>query len=158
MSDDPKDLFRILYRSRCAIEGSDLAVEEQVERLLAQSKAGNAKNGVTGALMLTASTFVQALEGPAAALEETFERICRDLRHVDVQLLEFSQIPERAFGGWSMSRVTADGAVGALFTHLAPPEVNSASTSEAATRAVELMKTLVRLERPPFRDNEIEAA
>lgn len=146
MTHDPKDLFRILYRSRCALQGSDAAIETGIERILAQSQIANAKAGLTGALMFTASTFVQALEGPALALETTFERICCDRRHSDVQLLEFSRVEERAFSDWSMGRVHADGGVTSLLTTLHPSDGNDEALTEAASQAVELMKTLIRVE------------
>lgn len=145
MSDDARPLFRILYRSRCAISGSDPCVEAEIEQILRQSEVANARAGLTGALLLTQSTFVQALEGPGEALEATFERICCDLRHSEVQLLEFTRIEERTFGEWSMGRVHADGAVSRLFAQLDASEP-AGSPSPMADQAVGLMRTLIQLE------------
>lgn len=145
MTDVAPSLSRILYRSRCVIEGSDVSVEADLQRLLHQSRAANARAGLTGALMLTASTFVQTLEGEADVLEATFERICCDLRHADVELLGYARIDERAFGEWSMGRIRADAAVSALFRHVHPAECGAAALAPAAS-AVTLMETLIRLE------------
>ena len=145
MSNDAEPLFRILYRSRCAVQGSDASVEAEIGRILEQSQTANGGAGLTGALMLTRSMFVQALEGPAVPLEATFERICCDLRHSELQLLEFTRIEERTFAGWSMSRVHADGAVSSLFAQLDASEQTDAS-SPVANQAVELMRTLIQLE------------
>lgn len=145
---DADGLFRLLYRSRSALTGSDVAVEAEVAALLEQSALNNARDGVTGALMFTSSMFIQALEGPREVLERTFERVCCDLRHLDVELIEFSPVAERAFGEWSLHRVHGDSSVEALFAHLGDSEAGSVSSIHAAAQAVSLMGTLIRLEPP----------
>jgi hypothetical protein len=42
------------------------------------------------------------LEGEFKDLNETFERICRDTRHHEIQLISFTEVEERRFSEWAM--------------------------------------------------------
>jgi hypothetical protein len=73
-----------------------------LDDILTAARALNAQNGLTGALICRADMFMQMLEGPRAAVTETFGRIQADDRHVDVTLLYVGDTPERIFPDWSM--------------------------------------------------------
>ncbi|MBE7216849.1 MAG: BLUF domain-containing protein [Caulobacteraceae bacterium] len=146
-------MHRLLYRSRSSLAGWDMTVEAEVEKILESSAANNLRDGVTGALMFTASIFIQALEGPRETLEHTFERICNDLRHSEIQVIEFAPICERAFGEWSLHRVHAGETIEALLAQVAKSPA-PAYSAQAAAQAASLMSTLIRLEEgsvPPWR-------
>jgi hypothetical protein len=97
------DLFRIVYCSRnAAVAPQDNGVAD-VEKILATSRANNARHGVTGALMYSAGFFAQTLEGNLEAVQRIFETIQRDPRHCDVVVLQASRIGERLFGKWDMA-------------------------------------------------------
>ncbi|MFQ3595167.1 MAG: BLUF domain-containing protein [Sphingomonadaceae bacterium] len=98
-------LYRLVYRSR--VELPPESRDAEVDRIVAIAARRNAARDITGALMLVGDRFVQALEGPADAVEDLFEEICSDLRHRQVQLLEFTQADERQFAGWGMVRAQA---------------------------------------------------
>jgi len=51
--------------------------------------------GVTGALIFNAGIFAQVLEGDRQDVALTFERIQRDTRHGDVQVLAFEEVQNR---------------------------------------------------------------
>ena len=138
------DLRRLLYRSRSTLAGSDEAIETTIARILETSQRNNARDGLTGALLFTSSMFIQALEGPLAAIEATFERICSDHRHGEVEIIEFCTVTERAFAKWSLERVHADAGVEGLFLQLAQAGEDDASGS-ASAQAVSLMTTLLEL-------------
>ena len=72
---------------------------------MASSALANTRDNLSGALIASNGVFIQALEGPLTALETTFERICRDLRHRRVRLIELAAAEERAFPEWRMIRV-----------------------------------------------------
>jgi blue light- and temperature-responsive anti-repressor len=102
------DLYRLVYFSR-----SDLRPEElkaSVEDILNASQRNNARVGVTGALMFNSGCFAQVLEGAQAAVEETFERIQRDMRHRETVVLMVEPTAHRAFSHWSMGYVGASTA------------------------------------------------
>ncbi len=112
-------LHRIVYYSRNRVPGSPELMAEQIRTILAASQRNNAPVGITGALMFNSGCFAQVLEGPQAAIEETFERIQQDDRHSDVSLLDFSPITDRFFPNWSMAFVGASQADGAKFGGIA---------------------------------------
>lgn len=95
-------LFRVLYCSRNAIPGTVQAMAADVRAILAASRANNARDGITGGLLFSEGCFAQVLEGPAAAVEGTFERIQCDPRHGDVTVLQAGPVATRDFPDWSM--------------------------------------------------------
>lgn len=109
-------LHRLLYTSEMVLVGSEADIREQVAEIVSRSAARNAAAGLTGALLQTRGMFIQALEGPLAAIEATFERICCDLRHRRVELQEFVRADDRVFGEWSMVSITPDRTIEKLFS------------------------------------------
>jgi hypothetical protein len=93
-------LVRLLYASR-AVDTSASAIDA----ILAQSRQSNPLCGITGILCYGGGIFLQAIEGGRMQVSELFGHIQRDARHKDVVLLQFEEIPERRFGGWSMGQV-----------------------------------------------------
>ena len=93
-------LVRLLYASRAVDAGP-----EAIESILAQSREFNPANGITGVLCYGNGVFLQCLEGGRVEVNELYRRICGDARHRDVTLLQYDEILERRFGGWSMGQV-----------------------------------------------------
>jgi len=93
-------LVRLLYASR-AVNTSP----EAIESILAQARQHNPENGITGILCYGGGIFLQAIEGGRMQVSELFGHIQKDPRHKDVALLEYEEIFERRFGGWSMGQV-----------------------------------------------------
>jgi hypothetical protein len=90
-----------MYASR-AVPAVD---QEELLAILKKSKANNPKAGITGALCFSEGIFIQVLEGGRAAVNKLYNRIARDDRHNDVVLLNYDEIEERCFAGWSMGQV-----------------------------------------------------
>ena len=137
---DNADLFRLVYRSRSAIAGGAEAVQQTIDAVVAASQRRNAEAGVTGTLMFTGLFFVQALEGSAAAVEAIFDRICCDLRHTGIEVVECGPVLEPAFGGGAMSHLVPDAEAGALLDRLD----SEAEYVEAAAAAMKLMLALLQ--------------
>lgn len=95
-------LVRIVYLSH-AVPGLD--PDAIIGDILDVSRRNNARAGVTGALIYNRGSFGQVLEGPEAAVEDTFGRIEADPRHAEIQVLDLKTIDARAFGDWSMGFV-----------------------------------------------------
>ena len=93
-------LVRLLYASR-AVDASPGAIES----IVSQSREHNPASGITGILCYGGGIFLQAIEGGRMAISDLFGQIQRDPRHKDVVLLQFEEILERRFGGWSMGQV-----------------------------------------------------
>jgi hypothetical protein len=94
-------LVRLMYASRAAkpLDGEELA------QILRQSRANNARSGVTGLLCTSGGLFIQVLEGGRAAVNTLYNRLAADPRHTEVTLLAYEEISERRFAGWAMGQV-----------------------------------------------------
>lgn len=77
--------------------------EEELADLLAISRRNNAVIGITGLLMYESRFFMQALEGPRGSVEALLQKIKRDSRHTDVQIVCEDHIRHRYFGPWRMA-------------------------------------------------------
>ena len=91
------DLLRIVYASQPF--GFDDAM---LNGILSDARYHNARNDVTGALICRADIYFQLLEGPEAAIKETYARIATDNRHLDVDLMIEEPATERMFAAWAM--------------------------------------------------------
>jgi hypothetical protein len=76
--------------------------DTEYARILASARRNNAKNGLTGMLLTVDRGFLQLLEGPAEACDETFQRISADPRHTGVRKLYDAPTEKRCFDGWFM--------------------------------------------------------
>ena len=132
---------RLLYRSDCTLPGAPDEVDRGVAHIVDVSGSANEAAGVTGALMLSAGVFLQVLEGPPEAVETTFERICRDLRHRHVRLLELAVAEDRVFGDWAMVQVTPTQQLARLCPSLGTTGTRLDSTT--ANAAVQIMRTML---------------
>ena len=93
-------LVRLLYASR-ALDPQP----EAIDAILAQSRQHNPSCGITGILCYGGGIFLQAIEGGRGAVSELYGHIQRDARHTDVVLLDYEEISERRFSGWTMGQV-----------------------------------------------------
>ena len=98
-------IYSLVYYSRNHIAGDSDKFAAHVDDILAKSRANNARDQITGALLFNAGCFAQVLEGPLANIEEAFERIQQDERHGEVSLLMLEPIGARSFPNWAMGFV-----------------------------------------------------
>ena len=136
-------LFRLLYRSDSELTGSDRAVRDAAFAIADAAVLRNAEVQVTGALMFVGGAFVQVLEGQGSAVEEVFERICRDTRHRRLLLHDFSRIDRRVFDDWSMVAFEGDDKARALFPTVSEARSFSHRNRLSADTAVDLMRALL---------------
>lgn len=92
------ELCQLIYVSRAsrAFSHADLRA------LLESAVRFNECRGITGLLLYAGGTFMQVLEGTEGDVDATMERIRRDARHHDINVLSKSAVPAREFGRWSM--------------------------------------------------------
>jgi len=131
-------LVRLLYASRAR---QPLGAEV-LDAILDTSLEQNPRHGITGVLCHSNTLFLQALEGDREAVSRLYLNIGKDPRHHDVVLLDYEEIPERAFSGWSMGRVNA-GKINAatLLKYSAQGELDPYRMPGAASLA--LLKELI---------------
>ncbi len=90
-----------------SIATSDLN-DAEMQTLLGVCRALNSRVGITGVLLHLHAPqpgqayFVQVLEGPQAAVQQTYTKILADELHHHVTLLSTGFIATREFGSWSM--------------------------------------------------------
>lgn len=94
-------LVRLLYASRASASID----QEELHTLLRHCKSANPRQGVTGVLCFSSGIFMQVLEGGRMAVNVLYNKIVSDPRHTDVVLLDYAEIRERRFAGWSMGQV-----------------------------------------------------
>ncbi len=74
----------------------------QLEQLFLMARPKNTQAGVTGVLLYHDGNFMQCLEGPSEAVQQTFRRIKGDARHTGVTVIIDEPIEERSIGEWHM--------------------------------------------------------
>jgi hypothetical protein len=89
---------RIIY---CSQATHDVSPDELIG-LLEGARARNEQVGLSGMLLYCSQSFLQMLEGDAAALETTYSRIRADERHTNLRLLLDAEVTAPLFPDWSM--------------------------------------------------------
>ncbi len=93
-------LVRLLYASRVV----DEKMCDIVQSIVSQSRQHNPQHGITGVLCHSDQVFMQVLEGGREAVNTLYSHILRDTRHTDVILLDYEEILERRYAGWTMGQ------------------------------------------------------
>lgn len=93
-------LTQLIYHSLCG-PGESGALNT-VRDIIQVSEINNARDRITGFLIFDKSHFVQILEGEAADLRHTLDRIKNDRRHHGLTVLADRAIDARAFSDWAM--------------------------------------------------------
>ena len=94
---------RLIYSSQF---GSGFPVlpadqEDEIGKIVRASIRNNRKVAITGMLLAHQGWFIQALEGPAQAVAETYARILTDPRHSNATMLANTPA-KREFSSWNM--------------------------------------------------------
>lgn len=94
-------LYRLIYSSdQC--EHLNFA---ELKDILLKSEHNNAKQGITGLLVMLDNRFLQVLEGPGIEVNALYQKIARDSRHKNIRLISYTQIHQRHFNEWSMKGI-----------------------------------------------------
>jgi hypothetical protein len=133
-------LVRLLYASR-AVDGN---LSDTVQNIMQQSRDHNPQHGITGILCHSDQVFMQVLEGGREAINNLYSHILRDPRHTDVILLDYEEISQRRYAGWTMGQANL-GKINPsiLLKYSALPELNPHRMSGKMSLALieELMAT-----------------
>ena len=133
-------LVRLLYVSRALDPSDELATQS----ILDSARMHNISNGITGILCYGGGIYLQAIEGGRQSINELYGHIVRDKRHKDVVLLDYEEITERRFGGWTMGQVNLTKLnTSIVLKYSEKPELDPYSVSGAVSLALleELMLT-----------------
>ena len=94
-------MYRLIYKSRA----NQLIDWEFVKTLIGKSESKNQQVGITGVLLATRTHFLQVIEGDFDEINQLFMHIARDPRHEEIQLVSFTCVESRLFGGWAMHAI-----------------------------------------------------
>ena len=133
-------LVRLLYASRAA----EPVTSDLVESILRSSHTHNPVLGITGVLCYGGDVYMQVLEGGRSAVNGLYNTIVRDSRHREVVLLQYAEVAERRFAGWTMGHVNLKKInPSMLLKHSELPELDPFAVSGDASMALleELMAT-----------------
>ena len=97
-------LVRLLYASRA----TNTLAQEELSKILSQSKVHNPESSITGVLCSSGPIFMQVLEGGRMQVNALYNLIAADPRHKDVVILSYEEISERKFSCWSMGLVNLE--------------------------------------------------
>lgn len=96
------NLTRLIYSSHHAVTQT-----ETFDDILLKSRENNARDQITGALVISERGFLQVLEGTRTAVGQCFVRIMKDQRHHDIQIVSCGDVSHRLFFEWSMHLIDA---------------------------------------------------
>lgn len=91
-------LIHCIYASTASVEFH----ERDIPALLGHVRAKNQRLHVTGMLLYIERSFFQVLEGAPEFVDELYQTIARDSRHVRVTQIIREPIARRSFGEWTM--------------------------------------------------------
>lgn len=92
-------MFCLIYRS---VAKSSLKVAD-VQNMLTKARANNKQLGITGCLLYYHGEFIQYLEGNQIKVLELFDKIKKDKRHSNVELISYGERENREFDKWEMA-------------------------------------------------------
>ncbi len=76
--------------------------DSMLNGILLQARRNNARDGLTGALIVRGDLYLQLLEGPETPLLAAYARIKADNRHLAVKQLSLASVDTRMFPDWTM--------------------------------------------------------
>jgi hypothetical protein len=99
-------MHHIIYISRARKNLSPL----ELVTLLIESRGGNERQHITGALVYGGGRFMQIIEGEEEVVKKLYARIEQDPRHYEVCKLGDKPVTRRLFAHWTMAfdEVSAD--------------------------------------------------
>lgn len=95
-----EDLKQLAFHSQA--EDAKQAVNGLIQ-ILSSAQRHNGDSELTGALALSGNRYFQVLEGEAEVIDRTMDRILRDPRHGNVNVVARRPIEQRCFGVWSLA-------------------------------------------------------
>jgi hypothetical protein len=145
MTQTPRTLFRLFYRSRQTPEvAADL--DFVVGQIIGSAIRRNRAVGLTGLLLVVQGHFIQALEGKIDAVRFTYARISLDPRHSDLHIISQGPAEKRLFGEWNMCASSLAPSDKAILTVLDgkgdfnPKALTAASTQRLLTTVADIQR------------------
>jgi hypothetical protein len=94
-------MLSLVYTSKA----TSSVTPEMVELLSRTSELNNKRAGVTGLLLYGSGNYLQIMEGEADRVGPLFERVRKDSRHKNCQVLSRHATGQRCFTSWRMGLI-----------------------------------------------------
>jgi transcriptional regulator with XRE-family HTH domain len=94
-------LHRLIYSSAAKPYVTE-KLKATIDEIAEVSSRQNVELGITGALFVSGSYFLQALEGSKEAVHQVYGAISADARHSDLRVLESRRVATRQFQDWTL--------------------------------------------------------
>ena len=98
MQDGARIILRLTYISCYNTNNANI----EVARILEQARRNNERNGITGALVINESYFLQVIEGSRPIINALLQELVKDKRHLSLRIVECREVEQRRWGKWSM--------------------------------------------------------
>ncbi len=95
-------MIRLLYFSTARPS----VTEADVDQLVTEAAAKNARLGITGALAFNGRNFCQLLEGDEDKVRALVETIVKDDRHSGFKVIDERNVDAAYYADWSLKRVS----------------------------------------------------
>ncbi len=95
-------LIRLIYRSENAISVAGSRILIHFHDIVSNARRKNASESISGFLMFDRERYHQILEGEEQTIDRLWERLIKDVRHRNIEILERRAIATRGFPEWSM--------------------------------------------------------
>lgn len=96
-------IYQLVYYSRNTVSQTSTTALNALRSIIKVSQANNARDAITGYLIMDSTCFLQILEGDKSAIFKTFRRIEADPRHADVVVVGSRDVSMRSFENWTMA-------------------------------------------------------
>ncbi|MEM1336983.1 MAG: BLUF domain-containing protein [Bacteroidota bacterium] len=92
-------MFCLVYTSTASPDFD----REKIQLMLEKARVFNNSQGITGCLLSYKGEFLQYLEGNQVKVLALFDKIQKDRRHSDIELISHGTIRSREFTKWDMA-------------------------------------------------------
>jgi len=125
--------------------------DDELAALLEQARRRNELDNITGALVYGDGRFMQIVEGEKSALDDLYNRLSQDKRHVGLVKLADKEIETRSFAEWSMAfQPVSDEAFLTMAGYLSPHQLDLQRDNLSAADALllQMMKSFIMHPNP----------
>lgn len=97
---------RLVYASTSTSKPADIRAD--LSNIISSAQRFNAQHHICGVLYYGNGFYFQCVEGSRADVANLYERLLKDSRHKDVNLLKLEDIPAPCFDSWQLKYVLHD--------------------------------------------------
>ena len=96
-----KTVYQLTYRSKA----TEKIGQEQIMEIVDEAIAFNRRHDITGCLLFDQGYFLQILEGEKQTVNTLYQKIKKDPRHLQIDILSKGMSSQRIFTAWNMGFV-----------------------------------------------------